>query len=62
MLTNRALGVLSEFKRANKRENPPRLQDYYKPSDEMKDYNIAASAFLALLNWVGSYLSYTYFF
>ena len=58
LLTNRALDVLKQFKASNKEEIPPMLQDYYAPSDDMKNYNIAASVFLALFTGVGLYLSY----
>ena len=60
--TNRALEILSHFRETNREEGPPVLQDYYKPSDEMKEYNIAASVFLAIFLAVGLYFCYKYFF
>ena len=62
VLTNRALNVLNQFKISNREESPPMLQDYYAPSDDIKNYNIAASVFLALFTGVMLYLSYEYIY
>ena len=47
--TNRALDVLSKFKKANPPLCQPLLQDFYTPGEEAKKYNTIGVVFLALL-------------